>query len=61
VEQTARSLTGIEISFVWLPAMAYGLAIVPVLFYHRYERLEPQIRRELDERRKLAALMSSSV
>jgi len=61
VEQTARSLTGIKMSFVWLPAMAYALAVVPVLFYHRYERLEPQIRRELDERRKLAAVMSSSV
>jgi sugar (glycoside-pentoside-hexuronide) transporter len=61
VEQTARSLTGIKISFVWLPAIAYGLALIPVLFYHRYERLEPQIRRELDDRRKLAAVMSSSV
>lgn len=51
--QTARSLTGIEIAFVWLPALAYSLAIVPVLFYGPYERLEGQIRRELEERRSL--------
>jgi Na+/melibiose symporter-like transporter len=59
VEQGARSLTGIELSCVWLPAVAYALATIPVLFYHRYERLEPQIRQELDERRRVAAAMSS--
>jgi len=61
VEQSARSLTGIELSFVWLPAVAYALALLPVLFYHRYERLEPRIRQELDERRRLAAVVSSSL
>jgi sugar (glycoside-pentoside-hexuronide) transporter len=61
IEQTARSLTGIELSFVWLPAVSYALALVPVLFYHRYERLEPRIRQDLEERRKLAAVISSSV
>jgi len=61
VEQTARSLTGIELSFVWLPAVAFALAVLPVMFYQRYERLEPQIQRELDERRRLAAAMSGSV
>jgi len=61
VEQTAQSLTGIELSFVWLPAVAFALAVLPVMFYQRYERLEPQIQRELDERRRLAAAMSESV
>jgi len=59
VEQTARSLTGIEISCVWLPALAYAIAVVPVFFYHRYEKLEPQIRHELEERRRIAAAMSN--
>ncbi len=57
-EQSARSLTGIELSCVWLPAIAYAVAALPVLFYHRYERLEPQIREELEERRRIAAAMS---
>ncbi len=59
VQQSARSLMGIELSCVWLPAIAYTLAAVPVLFYHRYERLEPQIHQELEERRRIAAAMSS--
>jgi Na+/melibiose symporter-like transporter len=50
---------GIELSCVWLPAVAYALAVLPVLFYYRYERLEPQIRTELDERRRVAEALSS--
>jgi sugar (glycoside-pentoside-hexuronide) transporter len=61
VEQTSRSLTGIALSFVWLPAACYALALCPVFFYHRYERLEPRIREELAQRRALAAAMSSSI
>jgi sugar (glycoside-pentoside-hexuronide) transporter len=59
VEQTGRSLMGIELSCVWLPAIAYALAVLPVLFYYRYERLEPQIQEDLKQRRLLAAAMSS--
>lgn len=53
-EQSARSLFGISLSFIWLPAVCYALALIPVAFYHRYERLEPDIRRDLAERRSLA-------
>jgi sugar (glycoside-pentoside-hexuronide) transporter len=59
VEQTERSLKGIELSCVWLPAVAYALAAFPVLFYRRYERLEPQIQQDLEERRRIAAATSS--
>jgi Na+/melibiose symporter-like transporter len=54
-----RSITGIELSCIWLPAIAYALAVLPVLFYYRYEKLEPQIREDLEERRRVAAAMSS--
>ena len=47
-------------SFIWLPALCYALAIVPVLFYLRYERLEPQIRLDLEQRRALAAMSSGT-
>jgi sugar (glycoside-pentoside-hexuronide) transporter len=60
VEQTARSLYGIQLSFIWLPALCYAFAVLPVLFYHRYEQLEPQIRFDLEQRRALAAAISSS-
>lgn len=61
VEQTARSVFGIELSCIWLPAAAYALAILPVLFYWRYESMEPNIQRELEERRRTAALVSESL
>jgi sugar (glycoside-pentoside-hexuronide) transporter len=59
--QTAGSRHGIELSFIWLPAVFYALAVLPVLFYHRYERMEPQIRQQLEERRRVAAAVSASL
>jgi len=61
VEQSPLALRGILWSCVWLPALGYALAAIPVFFYHRYERLEPTIRRELEERRAIAATIASSV
>lgn len=65
VQQSARSIVGINLSCIWLPAVAYAIAVVPVLFYYRYERLEPSIQRELQQRRELddghiAAIVSSA-
>ncbi len=55
VEQTATSLKGIDFNFVWLPTICFGLSIIPVLFYKKFERLEPQIHAELEERRKVSS------
>ena len=55
VPQTTASLKGIEIGFVWLPAVFFGLSIIPVLFYQKYESLEPQIHAELEKRRIVSA------
>lgn len=49
--QGEAALAGIRLSIVWLPAICFALAILPVLFYGRFERLEPQIREELARRR----------
>ena len=51
VAQSAASLRGIEISFIWLPALFFALSIIPVLFYKKYELLEPQIHADLEKRR----------
>ncbi len=51
VEQSARALTGIDIGFIWLPAIAYALAVIPVFFYRRFEAMEGHIHTELTERR----------
>jgi sugar (glycoside-pentoside-hexuronide) transporter len=49
--QSAEALRGIEIAFIWLPALFYGLAVIPVLFYRKFEALEPRIQAELVQRR----------
>jgi sugar (glycoside-pentoside-hexuronide) transporter len=49
--QSASALLGIEIGFIWLPAVFYLLSAVPVFFYRKYERMEPQIHAELEARR----------
>ncbi len=51
VEQSAKSLQGIELSCIWLPAIFFALAAIPVWFYKKYEALEPQIHAELEARR----------
>jgi Na+/melibiose symporter-like transporter len=51
VEQTATALKGIEFGFVWLPAICLALSAIPVLFYQRFEMLEPEIHMELNRRR----------
>ncbi|HYG23197.1 MAG TPA: MFS transporter [Verrucomicrobiae bacterium] len=56
--QTARSLLGIEIGFIWIPAVFFALAMIPVWFYQRFEKLEPTIHRELAERRQAAAALN---
>jgi Na+/melibiose symporter-like transporter len=61
VQQTTRSLFGIDLCVIWLPALFYALATIPVLFYHPYERLEDSVRNELTARRAAAAALSSAV
>jgi sugar (glycoside-pentoside-hexuronide) transporter len=57
--QTASSLAGIEIGFIWLPAAFFALSTIPVLFYKKYESLEPRIQQELGERRAAAGRPST--
>ncbi len=54
VRQTASSLTGISMGFIWLPAAFFALALLPVLFYSKYEAMEPRIQKELEQRRAVA-------
>ena len=54
VEQTATSLKGIEVGFVWLPTVFFTLSALPVFFYKKYEMMEPKIHAELDQRRAQA-------
>jgi Na+/melibiose symporter-like transporter len=51
-EQTTLSLKSIEFNFIWLPAICLSLSLIPVLFYKKYENLEPQIHADLETRRQ---------
>ena len=60
-EQTPKALFGIEVGFIWLPAIFYAIAVLPVFFYHHFERMEPNIRQELGLRRSAASAMDAAV
>jgi len=44
-------LVGIEIGFLLLPAVFFTLGLIPVMFYQKYESMEPRIHAELELRR----------
>ena len=50
-QQTAPALKAIGFSFIWLPVICLTLSAIPVLFYKKFELLEPRIHAELDARR----------
>ena len=52
VAQTPGALKAIEFSFVWLPALCLALSALPVMFYRRFEALEPRVHADLATRRK---------
>jgi sugar (glycoside-pentoside-hexuronide) transporter len=58
VSQTASSLQGIEIGFIWLPIVCFVISAIPVLFYKKYELMEPRIQAELEELRETRQLSS---
>lgn len=61
VEQTPRAITGIVMSFVWLPAVSYAIAVLPVFFYDGYEHMESRIRIELESRRAASMPISMNI
>jgi len=60
VEQTAGALKAIEFGIIWLPIICFTLSIIPVLFYKKFELLEPRIHADLERRRVLASSHSPS-
>lgn len=59
--QSAKALSGIEIGFIWLPALFYLLSAIPVFFYRKYERMEPKIHADLDARRTASSAHAPQV
>lgn len=46
--QSVSGLVGIQISFIWIPIIAFALSIIPLIFYKKYEKLESQINSDLN-------------
>lgn len=51
VPQTETALLGIQLGVIWIPTLFLTLSLIPVMFYGKYERLEPRIHAELELRR----------
>lgn len=49
--QAPAAIRAIVSGVVWLPALCFAVSLLPVLFYRRYEAMEPRIREELAARR----------
>src|SRR5206468_3392802 len=41
-QQTPAAIHGIEIAIIWIPFACFVLGAIPVLFYKKFEELEPQ-------------------
>ncbi|MDM8099839.1 MULTISPECIES: MFS transporter [Oceanobacillus] len=48
--QSAASLSAIKFSFIWLPVIISIIAIIPMIFYRRFEKQESKIKKDLQER-----------
>lgn len=48
-QQSAESLAAIQFSFIYLPAIAFLIAIIPMIIYRKYEANEEKIQLELNE------------
>lgn len=48
--QSASSLASIRFCFIWLPIIIYAIVGAIMLFYHRYEKMEPKIKADLAAR-----------
>lgn len=48
--QSSSSLTGINLSFVWVPIIIYVISLVLMIAYRKWEHHEPIVQKELAER-----------
>lgn len=48
--QTPEALNAISFCFIYLPVIVYAIVAVIMLFYIKYEKMEPMIKKELAKR-----------
>ncbi len=45
--QTHQASSAISFCFIWLPVIIYGIVACIMIFYRKYEKMEPQIKADL--------------
>ena len=48
-QQSAQSLFGIRITFIWVPIIIYALSLIIMIFYRKWENHEPVVKADLDK------------
>ncbi|GAX06610.1 Na+/xyloside symporter related transporter [Secundilactobacillus pentosiphilus] len=48
--QTAASLTGIHVSFIWVPVAIYAISLILMVVYRKWENHEPTVKADLAKR-----------
>ena len=59
-QQTADSLFGISLCFIWVPIVLCALIAVPMCFYSKFEAMESKIVAELEERAQKSNLQAQA-
>ena len=59
-QQTADSLFGISLCFIWVPIVLCALIAVPMCFYAKFEAMESKIVAELEERAQKSNLQAQA-
>ncbi|TCD53658.1 MFS transporter [Alloscardovia theropitheci] len=49
-QQSQQALDSISFCFIWLPVIVYAIVALIMCFYRKYEKMEPQIKKELAQR-----------
>ena len=51
--QTAQALKAIEMNFVWVPFIGFGIGLI-LMYFYKFDKMQPKIEAELKKRHELA-------
>ena len=51
--QTAQALNAIEMNFVWVPFIGFGIGLI-LMYFYKFDKMQPQIEADLKERHAAA-------
>ena len=51
--QTAQALNAIEMNFVWVPFIGFGIGLI-LMYFYKFDKMQPQIEADLKARHEAA-------